>query len=255
MDYPGRIIKAGETDTRIVGAITKKLAARGYPTEAGDKAYDARLTALVKLFQSQQVDAAGRPLVMDGRVGPMTWGALFGADVVSTVPPGLAGRALTIAVGEIGVMEDPLGSNRGPKVDLYLASVGLDPGRFWCMAFVHHCFAEAAKADGVANPFPRTGGVLEAWRRAQKSHPATIVTAAAARADPNLIRPGLVFILDHGKGLGHTGFVRTVVGGAFRTVEGNSNPNGSSNGIGVFDMDRRKVTSTELRGFIDFTAA
>ena len=43
------------------------------------------------------------------------------------------------------------------------------------------------------------------------------------------------------------------IGGALRTVEGNSNPTGSSNGIGVFELNRRNVMNADLKGFLDFT--
>ncbi|OYY90695.1 MAG: hypothetical protein B7Y45_06935 [Sphingomonas sp. 28-66-16] len=150
-------------------------------------------------------------------------------------------------------MEVPLGSNRGPMVDKYLASVGLSPGLFWCMAFVHFCFKQAADTRGIANPFPKTGGVLAAWNKVKSASPARIVTAAQALADPARVKPGFVFILDHGGGLGHTGFVKEIQGGALRTVEGNSNPDGSRNGIGVFEINRRKLTEPHLKGFLDFT--
>jgi hypothetical protein len=73
-------------------------------------------------------------------------------------------------------------------------------------------------------------------------------------ANPALVKPGMVFILDHGSGLGHTGFVRQSVAGALITVEGNTNNDGTSNGIGVFELKRRKIIDASLKGFLDFTA-
>jgi NAD(P)-dependent dehydrogenase (short-subunit alcohol dehydrogenase family) len=40
---------------------------------------------------------------------------------------------------------------------------------------------------------------------------------------------------------------------ALKTVEGNTNPTGSSNGLGVFELNRRKVMDPTLKGFLDFT--
>lgn len=255
MDFPGRIIKIGESDAAIVTAIATALAARGYPPPpqpATPVKFGAQFKALVKLFQSQNVDRAGRPLEVDGEVGSMTWGALFGGKLPEITSGSLAVAALGMAVSQLGVLEDPPGSNRGPMVDKYLQSTSTPPGNFWCMAFVFWCFREAAAAAGKDNPFPRTAGCLDAWRRVRISQPARLISRAAAIADPDLVRPGQVFILDHGGGLGHTGFVRQSFGGPFRTVEGNSNPAGSSNGLGVFELNRRKIADRNLRGFIDF---
>lgn len=254
MQFPGRIIRIGETDAAIVAAIASALASHGYLPTSPPGIFDKAFKSLVKLFQSQNVDEAGLALVVDGEVGSMTWGSLFGAPAAAgTVGGGLAVAALGTAVTQLGVMEEPTGSNRGPMVDQYLASTGTAPGNFWCMAFVHWCFREAAAATGVSNPFPKTAGCLDAWNKVRKARPTRVISRAAAMTDPSLVRPGQVFILDHGGGLGHTGFVRQSFGGPLRTIEGNSNPLGSRNGLGVFELNRRKVADPSLKGFLDFS--
>ena len=116
MIYPGKLIKVGEADAAVVTAIANALAARGYPSTSPPGVFDAPFKSLVKLFQSQNVDQAGRPLEIDGEVGSMTWGALFGA-ATTPITGSLAVSALGMAVTQLGVMEVPLGSNRGPMVD------------------------------------------------------------------------------------------------------------------------------------------
>jgi len=37
-------------------------------------------TASVKLFQARNVDSEGNPPKQDGKVGPLTWAALFGVE-------------------------------------------------------------------------------------------------------------------------------------------------------------------------------
>ena len=101
----------------------------------------------------------------------MTWGALFGAATTPITGGSLAVSALGMAVTQLGVMEVPLGSNRGPMVDKYLASTSTPPGNFWCMAFVFWCFQEAATAAGVPNPFPKTAGCLNAWNKVKATAP------------------------------------------------------------------------------------
>jgi hypothetical protein len=253
MDYPGRTIKAGESNAEIVRYIAQELAARGYSLTSPQGTYDAAMKSVVSMYQAQNFDRAGRPLEVDGEVGPMTWGALFGAATTTVESSSIAVAALGVAVTQLGVMEVPLGSNKGPMVNQYLASVGLDPGYYWCMAFIYWCFKQAATHSGEANPFPRTAGCLAAWNKVKASQPQRLITRAQAIQDPSIVRPGMVFILDYGRGAGHTGFVRQGIGGALRTVEGNTNNGGSNNGLGVFELNRRKVTDSKLKGFINFS--
>jgi hypothetical protein len=73
------------------------------------------------------------------------------------------------ASGEVGVTEQPPGSNRGPQVDDYLTTVGLNPagGSFaWCSAFVYWCFRKASEELAVPNPAVKTAGALDVWNLA-----------------------------------------------------------------------------------------
>jgi hypothetical protein len=165
------------------------------------------------------------------------------------VPPGNSGplleRAVEMAVTQIGVMENPPKSNRGKEVRMYMESAGSQEGLFWCAGFVYWCFNEAARALGRPNPLVKTVGCLDHWRRTT----ADKILKNQAVDNPALIRPGSIFIKDHGRGMGHTGIVEKVENGFIRTIEGNSNTNGSSNGIGVFRLDFRKINTIE-KGFI-----
>ena len=235
--------------SQIVGDLIPALSGLARALRRKEKAF----AAIVRTFQSQHIDAAGRPLVVDGQVGPLTWGALFEPRPAAQAATGLAGAALAVAATQVGVMEIPPGSNRGPAVSAYLASVGVEPGNFWCMAFVNWCFHQGASNTGLANDFPPTAGCIDAWNRVEAKAPGRIVTKAAAAAKPDLVKPGFVFILDHGGGAGHTGFVTDHLGGALRTIEGNSNNTGSANGVGVFALNRRSVMDHDLKGFLDFS--
>lgn len=248
MDFPGRIIRIGEKDKAVVRAIAKRLKKRGVAVSSPEGVFDAAFRSAVRLYQSQHFDVERRPLTVDGEVGPMTWGALFGVGSLPAAGAGggLALAALAKAVSQIGVMEDPVGSNMGREVEEYLKSTGLPGGHFWCMAFVHWCFQEAAKERGVPNPFPRTAGVLRAWNDSAGMR----ISKATALANPARVTPGAVFIIDFGTGMGHTGFVRANNGGVLTTVEGNTNPTGSSNGIGVFELKRRNIANGQMKGFI-----
>lgn len=255
--YPGRIVMMGDPDREVVATVQRRLVERGCgPLEAGG-VFDARTRAVVRLFQARFPDRTGVPLVVDGKVGSLTWEALFGPGSVPTAAgsiDALLGKALEVAAGEVGVREAPPGSNRGPRVDEYLRAVGLDPaaGSFaWCAAFVFWCFRQAANGLGNDNPVIRTAGVLEHWRRAQQQGVPRLA-AADAVDDPGRIRPGMIFVVDTGGGSGHTGLVQSVEGGRLITVEGNTNDDGSREGIGVFQRNGRKVAAIN-RGFIDYS--
>ncbi|WP_221895449.1 hypothetical protein [Bathymodiolus japonicus methanotrophic gill symbiont] len=68
-------------------------------------------------------------------------------------------------------MEQPLGSNKGERIEQYLASTGLDGGYAWCAAFIHFCFQEAAKE--LDNPCIKTAGVLNHWNEAGREFAAS----------------------------------------------------------------------------------
>lgn len=144
-------------------------------------------------------------------------------------------RALAVAVTQLGVQEEPKGSNSGPQVNKYLASIGLGPGYSWCMAFVYWCFREA---NAAAQLVP-TGGVLRQWNE----RPQLRVTSPA---------PGDIFIMDYGKGMGHTGIVEKVVGANIHTIEGNTNSEGSREG---FEVSRRVRPIAKCKGFLRIKVA
>lgn len=254
--YPGRLIKRGESDSQIVLNLQRRLNAVGCGPLPENGVFGVDTLRAVKKFQARFPDLEGQPLKVDGVVGTLTWGALFGLaalPVINSAPASLATAALGVARAQIGVMEDPAGSNRGPQVDAFLRCVGLNPagGSFaWCAAFVYWCFNEAATAGGRANPLPKTAGVLAHWNKARDRGIPRILSATAT-AQPALVRPGQVFVMDFGGGAGHTGFVAEVHGGKLVTIEGNTNDGGSREGVGVFVREGRKINSIN-KGFLDY---
>jgi Putative peptidoglycan binding domain/CHAP domain len=252
--FPGRTITAGEASPEIVQAIQRQLNAAGCGPLAEDGSFTGSTTLAVKRFQMRFPDADGVPLKVDGVVGPLTWAALFGIDRTGqAMASGLAAGAIAIARQELGVREVPPGTNRGPRVDAYLRGVGVNPaaGSFpWCAAFVYFCFGEAAAAIGRSNPLARTAGVLAHWNQAERNG-ARRVKAADAALTPGLVKPGHIFILDFGRGVGHTGLITGMRGGKLLTIEGNTNDGGSREGIGVFERAGRTIGSIN-KGFIEY---
>jgi hypothetical protein len=264
MRYPGRVIQRGEPDADVVRAIKRRLnAALGAAhdpamrLDTGNPRFGPKMKQLVKLFQMRNLDVSGNPLLPDGKVGSLTWGALFGDETVphrGAADSLLLELVLAVAADEEAkkVREIPRNSNRGPAVEAYLARTGLGPGFAWCCAFVYWCFDEAAKHAVLPNPMVKTAGCIDHWTRAPRRG-AQRLAARAAEDDPGLVRPGMVFIMDHGGGAGHTGLVETVTGGMVTTVEGNTDASGTREGGGVYRL-RRKLNSIN-KGFIDYAGA
>jgi hypothetical protein len=155
-------------------------------------------------------------------------------------------KALEIAISQLGQQEQPKGSNKGPMVDQYLKSVGLQPGLSWCMAFAYWCYEQAAQALQVKNPLVQTGGVLAQWRQQPPEHKISVYNAGMV---PSLVPPGSIFIMDFGKGMGHTGIVESFDGHIVHTVEGNSNVDGSREGYEVCRKPNGRKIAT-IKGFI-----
>jgi hypothetical protein len=146
-------------------------------------------------------------------------------------------KALDVAISQLGVKEAPGNKNTGKDVEKYLASVGLGPGYAWCMAFVYWNFNQAADKMARKNPLFKTGGVLEQWRQRKDKFRALTPT------------PGDIFIMDYGKGTGHTGIVEKVDNDFVYTIEGNTNDEGSREG---YEVCRRKRPRAKILGYLRF---
>lgn len=257
--FPNRIVKAGDSDSEIVEKIQHRLNAVGCGPVTENGVFDKGTESAVKLFQARFTDVKGHPLEVDGKIGSITWGVLFGESTVpsaSAAPSALTKAVIDFAITQIGVREKPLGSNRGPEVDDYLRAVGLNPagGSFaWCVAFTYFCYQKAAEALGLPNPHIKTARVLDHWNLAGKKAKVARVTTVKAVANPGLVKPGSLIILDFGQGAGHSGIVKEVANGRLVTIEGNTNDGGSREGIGVFQRDSRKIAKIN-KGFIDYSA-
>jgi hypothetical protein len=254
--YPRHLLRRGELDGELVRLAQRRLDVLGCGPVADDGVYGAATEAGVRLFQARFAAVDGHPLSVDGVVGPATFAALFGdASVPLDVraPSALLGKALQVATTQVGVREDPRRPNRGPQVDHYLRSVGLDPSgaHAWCAAFVYWCFERAAERTRIQNPLPRTAAVLEQWVTAEASGGRRLPADVAA-ADPYLVKPGFIFVMDTGSGRGHMGIVERAGPGTLVTIEGNTNQAGSREGVGVFRRATRRMTEVKP-GFVDYS--
>ena len=262
MNYPGRIVKLGESDAAIVSAVKERLNKElgfgddsEFRLDPSNSNFGPKMVKVVKLFQARNVDSGGRPLKQDGEIGSITWAALFGEESVPVsekTRDKLLSKVLDVASQEEAkeIREKPRNSNRGAEVEAYLRSVGVPAGNPWCCAFTYWCFVKAAEAVGEDNPMVKTGGCLFHWNNAEKKG-AKRITRKEASANPGLIQPGMIFIMDHGGGLGHTGFIEKVAGGFITTIEGNTDASKTREGGGVYRLTR-KIGDVN-KGFIDYS--
>jgi CHAP domain-containing protein len=152
--------------------------------------------------------------------------------------------ALEVAFSQLGVEEAAGHKNSGKDVEKYLAAVGLGPGYPWCMAFVYWCYNQAAIELGIANFLIKTGGVMHQWNEQQAQRK---ILLDKVIKNPGIIQPGAVFIMDYGKGTGHTGLVERIHNGLIETIEGNTNDEGSREG---YEVCRRTRKLESVKGFI-----
>lgn len=257
--YPGHYLTVGGTDREAIRLLQQRLNQVGCGPITENGIFNSQTKAAVQLFQARSVDAHGQALKIDGVIGPLTWTTLFGSQAlpsIAAIPLSpLVERTLGIAAAEVGIMEVPPGSNRGPRVDEYLKSVGLDPceGSYaWCAAFVYWSFQKASTQLEDGNPCIRTAGVLDHWNKAGKAG-ATRITPSEVVDDFSLLKPGLLFVISTGGGKGHMGIVEDFRNDRLITIEGNTNLPGDREGVGVFRRTSRKLSDIN-KGFISYDA-
>ena len=126
--------------------------------------------------------------------------------------------ALRTAVTQLGVKEAPPGSNWGPVVKTYLASVGWYRPAPWCQAFVHWCFSingvglgggasvgnflEWAKAKGYVVTRPFRGDVV-VYNFDENDWPDHAGIAERILSVPGLRKHGLALVIEGNTSLGN----------------------------------------------------
>ena len=139
--YPGHAVQLGETDADIVTLVQRRLVERGCGPLEVTGAFDNKTRAALRLFQGRFPDGTGVPLVVDGKVGSLTWEALFGDATVVTVseaPAGLLAAVLKTAGAEVGVMEhwrraEQAGIRRVPAADATADPAQVHPGMIFVL--------------------------------------------------------------------------------------------------------------------------
>ena len=255
--YPGSPVRRGQTGSADVKTVQSRLNDLKYGPLVADGDFGEATENAVCHLQARNATATGQPLDITGAVDASTWSVLFGPGAIystasfnASLP--LRQLVLDIAASQIGVVEQPRGSNCGPEVDEYIRSVGLNPADDsfpWCVCFVHWVFGQASKLKQIDNPLPNTAGAHVLWDKGQHTGVTVLQPSDASAAT---VKPGMIFMIDTGGGHGHAGLVAGISGDCLVTIEGNTNPGGSAEGYGVFRREGRPIAMGRLLGYLDF---
>lgn len=145
----------------------------------------------------------------------------------------LAERTLHVAASQVGVRESS--ANWGPMVRAYLKVAGLFSPAPWCAAFVTWCLVEAG-AD--RKRLPRFAASTYYWWRWSKT-----IKHGPTKPDRGCIG------LYNNNGAGHIWLWTS----SEATIEGNTNDNGSREGIGVFRRIRRSTGEHDRTAIIEIS--
>lgn len=153
---------------------------------------------------------------------------------------------VTAAIKELGVTEVGF-SNSGPRVNQYLAAVGLGPGNPWCAAFVFFVTDEVGVPKSTWEDLGNRAYCpsIESWARSKG-----VLKTTPQRGDFMLLQ-----MWDNdGQYSGHIGIVEQVEGNQIHTIEGNTSPQGSGgsddNGGGVY----RRIRSVGSAKYVNWSS-
>ena len=186
-----------------------------------------------RLNQTGKVDAALFELLCQ----PMN-------NAFATVPKGRTLRELVVNAAALHLNNNAFEltirgqSNSGPWVRCYMDGNEGDPW-FWCMGFVQTIIDQAATAQGkdfrTLMPLTYscdTVGTIGLNKGLLKRF-------TEVRRDPSVVKPGDIFLVQKTPfDWFHTGLITAVHDSVFETIEGNTNEDGSHNGVGVFKRAR-----------------
>lgn len=139
-----------------------------------------------------------------------------------------------IAARDLGLGEQPKGSNKGPQIEKFLRATDLDgDGWPWCAAAVSYWVQQWAKLNGWKGRVPRLAAVAQFPVWAAKNG-----VKCSTKPSVNDI---VVFKFSH------IGVVAAVGPDWIETIEGNTNDEGSREG---FEVARRRRALDQCRLFI-----
>lgn len=185
----------------------------------------------VRAFQARE------GLLVDGDVGNNTFSRLIApigralAPVPGSRERGILGDCI-VAYARQHLEQHPRevgGQNRGPWVRLYMGGNEGDAWA-WCAGFAMFCVRQACQALGIACSLETSYSCDELAKRAS----AAGLLLDELTAQNNGLHPGSLFLVRRtATDWTHVGIVTRVGEGAFDTIEGNTNDEGSREGYEV----------------------
>ena len=124
---------------------------------------------------------------------------------------------------------------------MFLRTTGLSGRYAWCAAFASHVFVEADVKAPVSAWSPD-------WFRSNVVYSKNRITIEDFRSQPGQVI-GLYY-----EGLGRIGHVGLIVGEDrlhYRTIEGNTGPDGGRDGDGVYKKIRRKKGIYKIADYVE----
>ena len=221
-----------------VGKLVNDLIKVGFAPDSGPGInFNADVETAVRAFQSSHVGPDLIPLVIDGKVGPLTRFALDAAlgerpplQIPNQPLPNINARpadaslsgwnALQIAKQELASRAGETGGdNLGPDIDRYRAVTHAGAGESWCASFVSYCFDKGNPDHHM--PFaPEAGAraLLKEFQDKGWDYQASLESPPA---------PGDIFVWwreSLASWKGHIGLIASYEHGIVKTIEGNRGP-------------------------------
>jgi Putative peptidoglycan binding domain/CHAP domain len=186
----------------------------------------------LKQFQTKArlpVTGVADAATFDKLVAPMK------AALAPIAPAGRSLGELEVAYAEQHLRQHPRevgGQNNGPWVRLYLDGNEGTPWA-WCAGFATYCMQQAATTLKQAGlPLPRTYSCDALGEAARKQH--RLLVEPSTREQRSRIKPGSLFLRrTSASDWNHTGIIVSATDKEIRTIEGNTNDDGSREGYEV----------------------
>lgn len=232
---PGQVAPATTPAPASQGSFADALTAASSPAASSTPATTSSSTAssaqtestmLASMLEQSQAQSLVGTLGSDDSDDSSSMDALSGLESLTALMPQTAATAtptsptavtstgvqvLGAAESQVGVTEEPMGSNDGPQISMYRDAVaGAAPGEPWCASFVSWAAAQAGEPVGTNGQGTDSVAQLTDWAASN----GRLLPASATPAPGDLI----LF------GTHHVGVVESVnPDGSLTTIEGNYN--------------------------------
>jgi hypothetical protein len=153
----------------------------------------------------------------------------------------LARKTEEIAARDVGQRENP--SNRGPRIDQYQAYTSIVLGSAYCASACSLWVHEAAIELSIIPQFQKSGSALHLWANNPDLQFTTLTPA-------DLPCVGINEHDDHIHGHAFLIVGMDEATGQLQTIDPNSDPHGSREGTGVWQLNVRNTADAQRKGYL-----